>query len=234
MQTNKSTAPIYLLFCGLWALFMLNSCGGIWKMIILKKMTPGILIFRLPIYCKSWIMTREDRQPTEDVSNLWPISSQLFIPASCGAGKWMTPDQTLFTGPASRDTRYRHHPPCLLAFRSLCHSHTICLTKSTLRPPDTRAEQRGGEIVARMRRKWRGEPIAEQRKERLLNEEVGTRQTDCGFGLLVGETEQSGKKSVKTRWMQKEKRVYIYVTYMSHCYFVYSYSALKEKGGIEN
>lgn len=42
---------------------------------------------------------------------------------------------------------------CLPPFRALCHSHTISLTKSALRPLDTRAEQRGGEREAQMREK---------------------------------------------------------------------------------
>ncbi len=41
----------------------------------------------------------------------------------------------------------------LLLFRTLCHLHTISLTKSALRPLDTRAEQRGGEREAQTRGK---------------------------------------------------------------------------------
>ena len=39
------------------------------------------------------------------------------------------------------------------AFRTLCHAHTISLTKSALGPLDTGAEQRGGEREAQMREK---------------------------------------------------------------------------------
>lgn len=60
-------------------------------MIILKKMTPDILIFGLRAYCK--ILNNGTESPAasvlreaEDISNLGPISSQLFILVPHGAG----------------------------------------------------------------------------------------------------------------------------------------------------
>lgn len=137
----------------------------------------------------------------------------------------MTLGQILFTGPASRDTRYGclfplFPPPRLLAFRSLCHSHTICLTKSTLRPPDTRAEQRGGENEARMRKKWRGEPSAEQRKERLPNEEVGTRQTvglDSWKEKLSKEVKRVGRQGECKREKRMNLGFIIMIFVIKHC-----------------